>query len=99
MDATMKEAIKLHKNTPPNWYNQSLKVDLLQRYWHNRRFTEVSKLIEPTGGSVLDIGCADGMFSKVIFNKSHADRFIGIDVIKSSVDWANKHWKNEKKMK
>lgn len=94
----MEEAIKLHKNTPPNWYFQSLRVDPLQRYWHTTRFTEVSNLIEPTGGLILDIGCADGVFSKVIFDKSHADKFIGMDVIKSSVDWANKHWNKERKM-
>lgn len=99
MNATMKEAIKLHKNTPPNWYFQSLRVDPFQRYWHTTRFTEVSNLIEPTGESILDIGCADGVFSKVICDKSHADKFIGMDVIKSSVDWANKHWSKEKKMK
>lgn len=99
MDATMKEAIKLHKNTPPNWYFQSLKVDPFQRYWHTSRFREVSNLIEPTGGTILDIGCADGMFSKVIFDKSKASKFIGMDVIKSSIDWAKKHWKKEKGMK
>lgn len=99
MNSTMTEAIKLHKDTPPDWYFQSLRVDVFQRFWHKSRFREVSKLIEPIGGTVLDIGCADGVFSKVIFDKSHADKFIGMDVINSSVDWANKHWKKEKNMK
>ncbi len=99
MDSTMTEAIRLHKGTPPNWYYQSLKVDPFQKIWHRTRFTQVSKLIEPTGGSVLDIGSADGMFSKVIFDKTKADKFIGMDVIKTSVDWASKHWAKEKKMK
>ncbi len=99
MTKTMDEAIKLHKNTPPNWYFQSLKKDFFQRYWHKTRFKEVSNLIEPTGGTILDIGCADGVFSKVIFDKSRADKFIGMDVIKSSVDWAKKHWAGTKKMK
>lgn len=95
----MKEAIRLHKDTPPDWYFQSLQIDPFQKFWHTRRFDEVSKLVEPTRGAVLDIGCADGVFSKVIFDKSHADKFIGMDVIKSSIEWAKKHWKKEKKMK
>lgn len=95
----MEEAIKLHKNTPPNWYFQSLQIDPFQKYWHSSRFREVSKLVEPTGGVILDIGSADGMFSKVIFDRAKAQKFIGMDVIKSSVDWANKHWKKQKKMK
>jgi 2-polyprenyl-3-methyl-5-hydroxy-6-metoxy-1,4-benzoquinol methylase len=85
-------AASLHEQVPPNWYYQSIRVDPFQRFWHKRRFEEVSKLIEPVRGWVLDIGCADGMFSKVILDKSQAERIIGIDVLKSSVSWANKHW-------
>ena len=99
MEETFERAVELHKNTPPNWYYQSLRVDPLQKYWHRNRFTEVARLVEPAGGQVLDIGCADGVFSKVIFNKSKADKYIGIDVIKTSIDWAKHHWKREKKMK
>jgi len=92
-------AEELHKNVPKNWYFESIRVDLLQRYWHKRRFDEVGKIIEPIKGKVLDIGCNDGTFSKVILNKSKADELIGIDVIKKTVDWANHHWKSTGKMK
>ncbi|MEJ2441612.1 MAG: methyltransferase domain-containing protein, partial [Patescibacteria group bacterium] len=83
----------------PNWYYQSLKVDPLQRYWLKRRFEEIGKLIEPVKGKVLDVGSADGMFSKVILDKTKAKELVGIEVLKSSVNWANKHWKRNKKMK
>lgn len=92
-------ASDLHKNVPPDWYYQSIKVDILQRFWHRRRFEEVGKLVEPVNGQILDIGSADGVFSKVILDKSKAKKLIGIDVLKSSVDWANKHWKKTGKMK
>lgn len=92
-------ASELHENVPPNWYHQSLRIDPLQRYWHRRRFEEVGKLVEPKGGKILDVGCADGVFSKVILDKSKADELIGVDVLKSSVDWAGKHWKKTKRMK
>ena len=94
-----KSAVELHEHVPPNWYYQSLRVDPLQRYWHRRRFEEISKLIEPVKGTVLDIGCADGMFSKVILDKSKAQKLIGIDVLKTSIAWANKHWAKGGKMK
>jgi len=99
MNSGVKVAALLHEGVPPNWYDQSLKVDLLQRIWHKKRFLEVSRLIEPRGGNILDIGCADGTFSKIIFDKSKANRLIGIDVLKSSVDWANEHWGKIGKMK
>ncbi len=92
------KAVELHEQVPPNWYYQSLKVDPFQKYWHRRRFEEVLKVLERVQGDVLDIGCADGMFSKVIFDGTRAKKLIGIDVLKTSVDWANKHWKKQKGM-
>lgn len=94
-----KTASELHERVPPDWYFRSIKENILQRYWHGRRFTEVGKLIDPTGGRVLDIGSADGMFTKVILEKSHAESVIGIDVLRPSVNWANKHWKAYPQMK
>ena len=94
----MKSAEELHENVPPDWYYQSIKRNPLQRYWHNRRFEEVGKLIEKSDSQILDIGCADGVFTKVILDKSGAKKIIGIDVLKSSVDWANKHWKRNKRL-
>jgi len=92
-------AEELHKDVPPNWYYQSLKVDPLQRYWHKRRFEEISKLTSKVAGEVLDVGSADGMFSRVILVKTKAKKLIGVEAVKTSVDWASSHWKNDKKMK
>lgn len=94
-----KEAADLHENVPPNWYYQSLKVDPFQKYWHKKRFDEVKKVLEKVDGDVLDIGCADGVFSKVILDGTEAKKLVGIDVLSSSVTWAKKHWKNYKNMK
>jgi len=82
------------KQSPVNWYDESIKVDPFQRFWHKKRFTEVSRIINPVKGKVLDVGCNDGTFSKIIFERTKANKLIGIDVLQTSVDWANKHWKN-----
>lgn len=92
-------AEELHHNVPENWYFQSIKVDVLQRYWHRRRFEEVSSVADKVKGKVLDIGANDGTFSKIILDKSEASGLIGIDVVRKTVDWANKHWKAGGKMK
>ncbi|OGM03120.1 hypothetical protein A2115_03455 [Candidatus Woesebacteria bacterium GWA1_41_8] len=98
MIKTFKTAEELHERVPPNWYWESLRVDPFQRYWHRRRFQEVRKLIEPVEGEVLDVGSADGIFSKVILDKTRAKKLIGIEVLRTSVAWANKHWAKVKKM-
>lgn len=89
----------LHKNVPPDWYARSIKENLLQRFWHSTRFREVGKLIEPKGGKILDIGSADGTFTKVVFDKSKADKIIGIDVLPRTVSYARRRFARSKKMK
>lgn len=91
-------AVELHRNVPPDWYARSIKENLLQRFWHTRRFQEVRKLIEPTRGQVLDIGCADGTFSKVILDHSNALRFVGIDVLPRSISYAKRRFARSKRM-
>ncbi|WKZ26016.1 MAG: methyltransferase domain-containing protein [bacterium] len=92
------KALELHEHVPANWYHQSLKKDLLQRYWHTTRFEAIKKYAEKAD-DVLDIGCADGVFTNVIFKATNAKKLTAIDVVKTSVDWAKKHWKKNKKLK
>lgn len=94
---TKKIAEDLHHNVPANWYYQSLKIDPFQRFWHKSRFREVKKVSEKAT-NVLDVGCADGMFTNVILNATTAKKITGLDVVKTSISWAKKHWKNNKKM-
>lgn len=91
-------AADLHKNVPPDWYVRSIKENFLQRFWHNTRFREVGKLIELTGGKILDIGSADGTFTKIILDRSKADKVVGIDVLKGSVSFAKRRFARSKKM-
>lgn len=97
--AKKKSAAELHENVPPDWYFRSIKENPLQNYWHTHRFQEAAKLMELVKGNVLDIGSADGVFTKVVADNTKAQKVIGVDILKSSVDWANKHWKKHKNMR
>jgi len=99
MNKSLQSAANLHKNVPPDWYYSSIKKNLGQRYWHTSRFKNVTKYSEKVNGVVLDIGSADGVFSKVILDATQAKELIGIEALQKSVDWANKHWKKEKRLK
>lgn len=94
-----RSAEQLHENVPPDWYFKSIRHNIFQKYWHNRRFEEVKKLADPVkNGKVLDIGSADGVFTRELLDATKASNIIGIDVLAHSVDWANNHWKRNKKM-
>lgn len=99
MNKSLTSAANLHKNVPPNWYFDSIKRNIGQKYWHNRRFEEVRKVSDKIDGKVLDIGSADGVFSKVILDATNAKELVGIEALQKSVDWANNHWKKEKRLK
>lgn len=95
---TKKVGEDLHEHVPANWYFESLKKDSLQKFWHNSRFREVKK-IATHADSVLDVGCADGVFSNIIFKKVNPKKFVGLDVVKTSIAWARKHWSKNNRMK
>ena len=92
----LSKAAILHRNVPPDWYQRGIKENLFQRFWHYRRFRNLDKLIEPTEGKILDVGCADGTATKFILEQSKADLVVGVDVLQSSVDYAKKRFKSKK---
>jgi ubiquinone/menaquinone biosynthesis C-methylase UbiE len=94
----IEEAARLHHNVPPNYYEESIKKNIFQRFWHFQRFKNISKISTPVKGAILDVGCADGTFSEIIFKKTKAEKIIGIDVLKKSVEYAAKRFKNKEKM-
>lgn len=95
---SIKRAASLHKNVPPDWYARSIKENVLQRFWHTIRFREIGRFIPPTKGKILDIGCADGTFTKVILENSMAKKIVGVDVLSSSVAYARKRFARSKKL-
>lgn len=96
---TEKNAEELHENVPDGWYYYSIRENIFQRYWHRRRFEEIGKLILSVKDRVLDVGASDGMFTSVILKETSAREIIAIDVLHSSIAWAKKHWKKNKKIK
>lgn len=89
----MDAAAQAHANVPPDWYEQSIRTNLLQRFWHGRRFAAVRSVVEDAA-NVLDVGSADGVFSHVIAESVHARALTGVEVLGSSVQWANERWKD-----
>ena len=93
-------AVGLHSAVPPDWYHRSIYIDknIFQKFVHERRFKKIGYFIEPTRGRILDIGCADGVFTKIILDRSGAKEIIAVDVLESSIRWAKKHWRKEKRI-
>src|SRR3989344_6780899 len=96
MSTLQSRAAELHKNVPADHYARSIKENPLHKFWHTRRFEEIGKMIEPSGGRILDIGSADGTFTKIIIDKSKANKVVGIDVLERSVSYAKRRFARSK---
>ncbi|MEK7521648.1 MAG: class I SAM-dependent methyltransferase, partial [Patescibacteria group bacterium] len=96
MSDSLKEAAQLHSRVPADHYARSIKESPLHRFWHTRRFEEIGKMIRPTGGKILDIGSSDGTFTKVIIEKTCAEKVFGIDVLEKSVSYAKRRFARSK---
>ena len=99
MKKPKKSAAKLHEYVPPDWYESSVKTNLFQRYWHYRRFRAVKKFSPTVTGRILDIGSADGFFTAEILRQTDAASIEGIDVLKSSVDYARRRYRGNTRLR
>jgi ubiquinone/menaquinone biosynthesis C-methylase UbiE len=85
----------LHNSVPANYYQNGIKTNIFQRYWHNRRFQEVKKIIEKDKPlNLLDIGCHSGKFTYEISKKLVHTKITGIDISNDAIKYAIKTYKN-----
>lgn len=85
-----KSLLEIHEDVPANHYDEGIKRNLFQKYWHWRRFREVLSEITPVEGAVLDVGCHSGTFTQAVLTKVGSQEIYGIDVSHSAIDLARK---------
>jgi len=96
----MKKKIEFEKGekdllnqVPPNYYQEGVKKNLLQKAWHTGKLNAVFSLIDESPGSVLDVGCASGWFLNEIQKKYPKASCFGVDKYRSAVIFGNKKYK------
>lgn len=85
-----KTLTEIHEDVPADHYDQGIRRNLFQKFWHHRRFNEVLKLISDVDGPVLDIGCHGGKFTEQILKKIGTKKIFGIDISPSAIELAKK---------
>ena len=75
----------IHDDVPPDYYDASLKTNLSQRVYHNRRFDGICELVSKTPGAVLDVGCDGGTLLERIADKAKPSRVVALDLAAESV--------------
>lgn len=83
-----KSLVEIHEDVPADHYDQGIKRNLFQKFWHSRRFTEVLKKIRSVNGPILDVGCHSGTFTKKIIEKLNNKQIYGVDISNRAIDLA-----------
>lgn len=81
---------KILKQVPPDYYDSGTKSNLLQKYWHNRKWANLSKLLEDRKATLLDIGCADGTTASAIKKLFPKLVITGLDKYADAIKYAKK---------
>jgi len=79
------------RQVPPNYYDAGVKTNILQKYWHNKKWQTLSKFLKGLEkGKLLDIGCADGITTYQIYKNFPKLKITGLDYYKKAIDFARK---------
>jgi ubiquinone/menaquinone biosynthesis C-methylase UbiE len=76
---------EIHEDVPPDFYDTSVKSNLIQRYWHGRRFKEVARLATKVDGRLLDVGCDGGTLTEKVAARARPERVVGVDISAKSL--------------
>lgn len=78
---------------PPDYYQNGIKGNLLQRLWHTRKLKSVIDLVDIEPDNILDVGCASGWFLSEISLTFPKANCVGVDVYKKAIDYGKKRYK------
>jgi ubiquinone/menaquinone biosynthesis C-methylase UbiE len=75
----------VHDDVPPDYYDTSLKTNLIQRVYHGRRFKKLCDLATRTNGALLDVGCDGGTLLERIADKAKPTKVVALDLSADAV--------------
>src|SRR5579872_3791522 len=85
---------KVINQVPPNYYQQSVRDNFVQRGWHRHKLDEVVQLMPENvykkRSVILDVGSASGWFISQISHIFPKSLCYGIDVYRKAIDYGKK---------
>jgi|FLYL01.1.fsa_nt_gi SAM-dependent methyltransferase len=76
---------EVHEDVPPDYYDTSIRTNLIQRIYHGRRFKRLTDMVSRTDGWLLDVGCDGGTLLERIADKAGAARVVALDLSRDAV--------------
>lgn len=80
------------EQVPPDYYQNGIKNNFLQKAWHTRKFKIVALQIKNQPKRILDVGCASGWFLSRLQKKFPYAKCYGIDIYKEAIQLGKKKY-------
>lgn len=80
-------------DVPPNYYQNGVKNNVLQRTWHTGKLRATLSLAPQNPTTILDVGCASGWFLSELAKKFKNAKCTGIDVYDDAIEYGKKRYK------
>ncbi len=87
-----KDLLAIHEDVPASHYDEGIKNNLLLKFYHSKRFSEVIRELEPAE-TVLDLGCHSGLFTEKIIKSVNPVSLYGLDISHQAIKLAKKRIK------
>ena len=89
---TQEELEKIWASVPPDYYQEGVKRNNLQRRWHTGKLNAVLSLNPGNPKTILDVGSASGWFLSQIAKEYPDATCTGIDVYDKAIHYAKKQY-------
>lgn len=82
------------KQVPVDYYARGVETNLLQKFWHKKKWGILKELLKEGSGKLLDVGCCDGTTTYHISLVSGKLKITGVDLYRGTIDYAKSQYKN-----
>lgn len=80
------------EQVPPDYYQEGVRRNILQRIWHSAKLREVLRAFShhPSPKKILDVGSASGWFLSKISLQHPDATYYGIDIYQEAIEYGKK---------
>lgn len=77
---------------PPDYYDQGIKKNILQKLWHTQKLAQVLTLLPKDTKKILDIGCSSAILTAEVAKARPKSQITGLDSYNAAIDFARKKY-------
>lgn len=92
MRPNQKDLTHIYAQVPPDYYEKGKKNNILQWYWHSRKWANLDKLSEKEPLNILDVGCSSGHILNKFGLKFPKAELTGVDISQFFINFAKKRY-------